>query len=76
MDTRAFTWTGRGGPGVSFGEASAAQYMRPSKRRHRPRGLFKLLSRLLCRHSYRPSRSWPGVAVCRKCGVRRRVRWP
>ena len=34
--------------------------------------ILSFLRRLIClRHDYRPSTSWPGVIVCRRCGYRK-----
>jgi hypothetical protein len=35
------------------------------------RPLVNAVSRLFCHHKYRPSRTWPGVKVCEKCGYRK-----
>lgn len=43
-------------------------------RRHRAWGVPRIVYRLFCEHTFRQSRSWPGVAVCRKCGLRRGLR--
>jgi hypothetical protein len=35
--------------------------------------MISWLRRLLCRHVWRDSTSWPGMVVCKKCGQRRIV---
>jgi len=35
--------------------------------------MLQWLYRLVCRHQFRASTTWPGMIVCRKCGLRRIV---
>jgi hypothetical protein len=33
-------------------------------------GVISWIAKAFCRHNWRPSRTWPGTVVCRRCGKR------